>query len=302
VAVGALLLGAYGSLARPVVVALVPRAHLAEANGRMGAGRGVADVAGSGLAGVLLAVLAAPLVVLVDAASFVASALLLTLVRERPAAPPQRPPRATGDGGLHRLGGALLRGSGVQVLLVMAFAHGVLEPVTVLYLVRGLRLPAGGIGLLLGLGAVGGVTGGLVVARVLRRWGPGPAFVAGALIVAGSLLVLPVAVPGPSAVASVLILELAGNLGAALLVAVAYGQLQGTAAEGTVARVTALFGTLVQAAAVAGVLLGGLLGTLVGLRATTAVAAGLLLVAVLAQVPRWRRAGWRVERVVGAAG
>ncbi|HKT04729.1 MAG TPA: MFS transporter, partial [Rugosimonospora sp.] len=78
VACSSLLLGAYGSLASPVVVTLVPPEHLVTANGRMSATHSVADVGGAGLAGLLLAALAAPVVVLVDAVSFVVSALLLT--------------------------------------------------------------------------------------------------------------------------------------------------------------------------------------------------------------------------------
>jgi hypothetical protein len=57
--------------------ALVPGDQLVMANGRLSASASVADIAGPGLAAVLIQLVTAPLAIVGDALSFLASALLI---------------------------------------------------------------------------------------------------------------------------------------------------------------------------------------------------------------------------------
>src|SRR3954468_15233173 len=61
--------------------ALIDRDLLVDGNGKLEASRAVAQVAGPGLTGVLLRVLGAPLLVLIDAVSFLLSALFIGRIR-----------------------------------------------------------------------------------------------------------------------------------------------------------------------------------------------------------------------------
>ncbi|MEV0398192.1 MFS transporter [Polymorphospora rubra] len=326
IGMASLLTGISSSLSSPILVDVVPKVHLVTANGRLSATRSVADISGPGLGAALLAVLAAPFVVLADAASFVLSALLLTQVRERSAQPvtgdeataaTTAPDHASTDGGTTAgmpatpvaaesapsgtvrpeisvlgLGRALLGRTGVQALVAVAFVNGVVDPVLVLFMVRQLHLSASMIGVLLGLGAVGGVTGGLLVGRLMTRWGPGRTLAAGTAVTLASLAVLPFATRGFSGAAGVVVFELAGSLGGTLMVATVFGLLQGAAPDGAVARVMALAMTFLQVATVVGALAGGLLGTYLGLRSTLFVAAALFVVTLMPLLLAWRAAGW----------
>src|SRR5215213_3375146 len=74
---------------RSYLPALIGRDELVEGNSKLAATDSVAEVAGFGLAGILVQVLGAPLAVLLDAFSFVGSAVSLALIRKpEPAASP----------------------------------------------------------------------------------------------------------------------------------------------------------------------------------------------------------------------
>src|SRR5262249_35054240 len=73
---------------------LVGREHLVEGNARLGATDSVAETAGPGIAGILIQLLTGPVAVIVDALSYLWSALLLSRIRVR-----ETPgPPASGDG------------------------------------------------------------------------------------------------------------------------------------------------------------------------------------------------------------
>src|SRR4051794_16462113 len=79
--------------------AIVPAAQLVEGNAKLQASQSVAQVAGPAVGGVLLRVLAAPLLIAVDAVSFLGSALLVGRIRSAEHPPPraERRPLRGGD-------------------------------------------------------------------------------------------------------------------------------------------------------------------------------------------------------------
>ncbi|MFL5936635.1 MAG: MFS transporter [Gaiellaceae bacterium] len=175
--------------------ATVPREQVLAANGRLSTSRAVAYVAGPSLAGVLVQVLTAPLAILADAVSFVASALFLRGARV--------------DEPFHESGGvsALLRTKeGIRILMHHPLLRGsvgcastvnfftfMIAAVYVLYASSTLDLSAGVIGITLGVGAGGALLGALVAPRIGRRIGLGPTIVLGCLLFSAPLVVLPFA-------------------------------------------------------------------------------------------------------------
>ncbi|WP_144120726.1 MFS transporter [Catellatospora sichuanensis] len=301
VGVASLLTGLYASLSSPVLVEVVAREHLVSANGKINASRSVADVTGPAIGSALLTFLAAPLVVLIDSLSFLLSALLLGRVRVRKGAEEATAPQgpAAGSRSAWRdttsLAHRLLQCSGVQAMLVVAFVNGIVDTVLVLFMVDVLKLPSPLIGLLLGLGAVGGIAGGMLVGRVLNRYGPGLTLVAGVVSTVFSLSLLPFGVAGVFGAAGVVVFELAGSFGGTLMIATVFGTLQGAAPDGKVARVMALAGMSLQVAGLVGVTVGGVLGTVLGLRPTLVGALALLVLALTPQILRWHAAGWSID-------
>lgn len=295
-----LLQGVYSSLASPLLVELVPKEHLPTANGRMSATRSAADIGGPALGGGLLAVLAAPIVVLIDAVSFLFSAALLMRIPRTELTDPGRAASRNskerlGLKGFAGLGGVLIRRSGLQTAIAVSFVNGITDAILVLYLVRELNMAPSVIGLLLGLGAVGGIVGGFLVGWLMGSVGLGRTLAIGTAITMVSLVVLPFATPGLSAALGMVVLELAGSLGGTLMMAVIFGVLQGTAPEGRVARVMAVASTFLQMSTVAGALAGGVIATYLNLRLSMGINAALLVVVLVPQLIRWRAARWRID-------
>ena len=189
---------------------LVGRERLVAGNSGLALGQQAARVAGPSLAGALVQAAAAPLALLVDVASFVASAVLLGTIRTR------EPARAAEPEGLR----ALWRGLGEGVRFVVA--DPVLRPLTgvwglyyfafwlfwgqyALYATRELGLTPAVFGLAVSLVAVGGVLGALATPPVTARFGAGRTLVGSVLVGALGVLLVPVAGGPPAAAAAVLV-------------------------------------------------------------------------------------------------
>ncbi len=250
------------------VPALLPRDLLVDGNSKLQVSYSVADSAGPGLAGGLVQLLSAPAAVLVDAATYLVSALLLRRIKT-PEAPPQP---ATGEGlrrqiaeGLRALlGHPLLRPIVLASAVIGLFARGVLA-LYVLFATRELGIGPATLGLVFAAGGVGAIPGAFLAARAARRFGTGPVILGGWFVGGLALLLVPIA-SGPWAVPLLAASQLlAGGVGTvanvnqwSLRQAVTPDHLQG--------RVTAGHRFLVYGAEPVGALLAGFLAAGIGLR------------------------------------
>lgn len=255
----------------PLLPTLVRREHLVDANSKLEVSRSGALIAGPGLAGVLVQLLTAPIAILVDALSYLASALLIARIR----APEQPPPRdETGPGlwseareGLRAvLGGPVLSAMATSLCLFNLF-YNVIGATYVLFLTRELDIPPAGVGLVYGVGSAAFPVGAAAAGWVARRLGVGSAIVWGAGVSDAGFLLLPLA-DGPPAVtvglllASRLVATLAGPV-------TAINQLslrQAVTPDWLLGRVNGAMLTIALGTAPVGALLGGLLADAVGLR------------------------------------
>ncbi|EDY55380.1 MULTISPECIES: MFS transporter [Streptomyces] len=160
-----------------VVRGLVDTGQLTEANGRLNATAAAAGVLGPVCAGVVAAWTGPATAVGVDAASFGVSALCTAFVRFR-----ARPAGADGERtGLWRdlrTGVAFLRGHPVLrsltlLLFVFSFLTLGLNDLVIYHLKHDLGHDDGTVGTVMAVGALGTVTGALLVARIRRRLGFG---------------------------------------------------------------------------------------------------------------------------------
>jgi MFS family permease len=184
------------------VPSLVERERLVEGNGKLEATASAAQVVGPGLGGVLVGLLGAAFAVLVDALSFLASALFISGIRVTEPAP------AASHG---RAGVAAEIGEGWRVVVT----HPVLRvlagcsatnalfgrmflAVYVLYMTRDLGLGSVGVGAVFATGGIGSLAGALVAGPAARRFGPGATMIGAqlALGVTGMAVPLAVLVPG----------------------------------------------------------------------------------------------------------
>jgi MFS family permease len=266
---------------------VVERHELGEGNSKLEVSRSSAQVAGPGLAGVLVSVLTAPYAILADAITFLASALFLSRIT-RPELGPEPRPEQTGAGAFR----AEIR-EGLRFVL----RHPILRPIVLfvgisnvfvnmlfaiylVYAVRELGLDAKTIGLILSLGSLGSLVGALTANRVAGALGIGPGLIAVATTGGFGLLLIPLASGGLVLPFLVLAHLLWGFFVLNYFVS-AISLIQAITPDHLLGRTNASRRFLVQGVIPVGALLGGGLGTLLGLRPTIAVAAIGASVAVL---------------------
>ncbi|GAA0320038.1 MFS transporter [Streptomyces polychromogenes] len=175
--------------AQSVLPRLVDGERLVEANVRLESTRSLVQAAGPGLGGVLLAVVAAPAALAVDALGQLASALLLTGVRPAGTAPVPGP-EAGGREGLRAEIGAGLRFvfrhprlRAVTLASALSNFCGTVGAAVLMVLLAGdLGLSPLWCGLVFTAEAVGGLLGGLLTARLAARFGAGRAMCGSVLL------------------------------------------------------------------------------------------------------------------------
>ena len=190
-----------------LMVTVVPRDDVVEANSKLNLSRALSFVAGPSLAGFLVQVLTAPVTLLVDAISYVGSALFLGRIRA------QEPPveeegretvlRSLRSGLRFVLRDELIRPQLACVATINLF-NFIFWAIFVLYATKELGVSPGVLGLAIGAGAVGGIVGALVAVRLERLIGIGPAFMVGAVLFPLPLVLVPLA-SGPELVIALML-------------------------------------------------------------------------------------------------
>jgi MFS family permease len=278
-----------GSAAQVVLTQIAPRERLVEAHAKNALASSGAEVAGPGVAGVLIKALGAPWALVVDAALVLGSALILRGIRVR-----ETVQAAVAGNFMKELREGLGFVRSQRLLLVLAASVGGWQlvynsalVVQILYATRELGLSAHGVGLsyiALGLGTVlASVFGN----RLSARLGPGPSLVLGAALSALGWLSAALAPVGVLGVAAFAFMLFAFGAGAVLIFINFLSLRQAVTPAPLLGRMTSIMRWLILLPAGPGALIGGWLGEHVGLRAALLFAGvgGLVLSALV-----WRSA------------
>jgi predicted MFS family arabinose efflux permease len=256
---------------------LVREEQLIEGNSKLETSLSMAGIAGPGLGGALVQLLTAPTAILLDAVSFLLSALCLSFIRAPetvPACPvQQRSLRHDIAAGLRFVfGNSILRPLALSSATFNLFDNA-LFAVYILYMTRTLHLPAGAVGLVFGIAGVGGLLGAAAAAPITRWLGVGRVVVGGVAL-AGIAELGIAAVVGPLLLAVGLLILAEGSVqfGAALYVINSRTLRQTLTPDRMLGRVSATSDFLTQGVGPLGALLGGVLGEVIGLRGTVIVA------------------------------
>jgi MFS family permease len=222
----------------PARVALVPsllsggKEELLTANAATGVGHHLARLIGPAVGGVIVATGGLGAVAVIDSASFVASAGMLSLIRSRPGAPPRTESlEHAALSAWRRLVHEWREGLRVvwhqpvlRALLVFAtitaIGEGLTRTLFVVWTNEALHSDATGYGWVLSTQAIGGLAGALVIARLGARLRPLPLLIGSALAFGAIDLVLftyPVIYPyiGPALVMLVIVGVPGAGMGAA---------------------------------------------------------------------------------------
>jgi len=273
-----------GTAAQIVLTQVVARERLVEAHAKNALATSGAEVAGPGLAGVLIKLVGAPLALLVDAVLLVASAAILRGVRIVESRRPRADQHFWRDlrAGVrfvarHRLLVALALAVGVWQM-----CHHAAIVVQILFATRTLGLSEQAVGMsYVGLG-VGTIIASVFGHRISRRAGPGPCLVIGFAVCGAGWTMLALAPASGWGIAAFALMLLMFGAGAVLIFINFLALRQAVTPEPLLGRMTSTMRWLILIPAGPGALLGGWLGEHLGLRAALAFAGGaaLLLAAV----------------------
>ena len=247
-------------------VAVVPEGRYLEGNSLIYSSRALSFVGGPSLGGLLVQALSAPAAIAADALSFLGSAFFLHRIR------PAEPPADRGGKGAVTAGAKFIAGSPIVraslvAVAIINFFNLMFSALYLLYAVRDLHISAGLIGLVLGAAAVGSVIGAAVTKRIADRIGVGWAYAAGCGLFTAPLLLVPLAGgPKPLVLGTLFASEFLSGFGVMVL-DISVGSIFAAVIPNELrSRVSGAFQAVNYGARPVGALLGGVLGTLIGLR------------------------------------
>ena len=275
------LLGVFfNSAYRSYLPALVARARLVEGNSKLAMGSSLAEIGGSGLAGVLVQTVGAPFAMLLDALSFLVSAGSLALIRRGeplPAPDPGgEPPSVTREAiaGLRALAGQPALRALIGADATRSFLGNFFAPLYGLYAIRELGLSPAALGLTIALGGVSSLFGALLADRALRRFGLGRTLIAAQAITTLTAGLIPLAgsLPG-SGLALLCLAQLLGDALGMIYGIHTVSLRQAITPDHLLGRVNASFQLVNEGVAPLGALTGGALGALLGVQGALFIAA-----------------------------
>jgi MFS family permease len=280
----------FGTSYASFFVRLVSRDQFIEANSKLSATRSISFMGGPAVAGALVQWLTAPVAIVVDALSFAFSAIQISRLTTTPTEvdDAQEPLLTRARAGMrYLLKHPYLRRS-LACATTLNFFNLISMALLVLFASRNLGLSAGTIGLAFGIGASGGLLGAVAAAPLSRMFGAGRVIAAGAAIFPGSIAIAALA-DGPVWVraAALAAAEFVGAF-AVMCFDVPLNSLQAAVTHDHMrSRVTGAFSSINYGVRPLGAVVGGFLGTWIGVRETLLVSAvgGLLSVLWLIRSP-----------------
>jgi MFS family permease len=259
---------------------IVNGAQVVEGNAKLQASQSVSQVAGPAVGGVLLRVMSAPLLVALDAGSYLASALFVSRIRTPSIAPPRdarRPLRVEIAEGLRFVVRHPLLSRITACTSISNLFHSMGNALFVLFLLRTLHQPTSSVGLLFSVSAIGGLIGAVAVGRVTRLLGEGRAIPVSALVAGPAMATTPLAGVLAERVPPLPLLLVGGLVTWALIVVYNITQVsfrQRVCPPELLGRMNASVRFIVWGVQPIGALIGGYLGSRIGIIPTLWISAG----------------------------
>jgi MFS family permease len=269
----------------------IEAAALPRRNAQLSAAASVAETLAFAIGGWLYQAFGAIVALVVDAGSYLVSALCLRGVaaEERPSAPQARAGPA--GSALRRFGDDTARGLraiaasprlGALALAdgLVALGFGMAGTSYMIFVTRDLGLPTGPLGLVFAAGGLGSLLGAALAPRLGRTFGPGPSIAIGVALLGLGAACIPLA-PGATAAGVALLVahQVVGD-GGHVIQDVHGRTLKQTLAQGDLlARVDGALRTVAQLGALIGAIAGGALASSLGARGVLAFSAAIYGVA-----------------------
>lgn len=283
---------------------LVERENILEGNSKLALSGTVAEIAGPGLAGVLVQWITAPMAILFDAVSFLCSAISVLFIRK-----PEPPPEARAEPHLGREILEGLRAAWSDPLLralagrsvTAAFFLGFPGSLYILFVTRELGVKPALLGIIIAAGGVGCLAGAATTERLVRRFGRGRTLIAAAVLTGATSLLVPLAHGSVAACSVFLIAAQLGDVAWPVYSINETSLRQAITPDHLLGRVNSAMHLLFWGVLPAGALAGGALAEIAGMRTTLWLGSfGVLLSALWLVFSPVRRLGMLGEaRMIG---
>lgn len=249
---------------------LIDRTELLDGNSKLSASAAVAEAGGFALAGWLVQLLTAPITMLVDASSFVISAISMWFIRvpEQAAIRDVEPnlPREITEGLRALLHHTILRTT-AACTISQEFFFGIYGALAVLYMARDLGFAPGILGTIWAVGGISSFIGAVATGSATKRFGVGPAMIAACILSGIAMVFVPLA-QGATLIAALLLIlqQLLGDCAATAYQINQVSLRQAVTKETLLGRVIASSEFFGLGATLAGSILGGMVGEIIGVR------------------------------------
>lgn len=262
---------------------VAPRDYVA-GNSLLNGSRALASVAGPGASGVLVQLLSAPLTLLTDGLSYLASAFYLFRIRPDEPQAQRRGDRPTS--GMRYIAGSPVIRAALACTATLNFFNYMFAALFVLYVTKSLHVPPGLLGVVLGAGAVGGLIGSMVTGRVAVRMGIGPAFAFSCVLFPAPMLLVPAAGgPRPVVLGLLFAAEFGSGIGTMILDITIGSVFAAVIPDRLRSRVTGAYRAVNFGVRPLGSLVAGALGAFAGTRPTLWIATAGSMLSVLWLLP-----------------
>ncbi len=285
-----------GAASMSLLPRLVPGPLLAAGNARLDQSMSVAQTSGPVLAGGIVSAIGAPVAVLIDAVSYVASGMVLSTISVQEPLPPKRSLRGVRRELAEGLSW-LYRHPTLAPLAITTHGwflfSGLLSAVFVPFALTQIHIGAFGLGVVLACAGIGGLGGALVSARLGHRFGVGPVVIGSNTVLPPAMAAMALAPAGSPLIGGVLlgVGQFLFGLSIGLSNANEMGYRQIVTPDRLQGRTNTTMRSLNRGALVIGSPLGGLLADAIGYRAGLWIAAaGFAVVTIALTASDFRRA------------
>lgn len=251
---------------------LVERRQIIDGNSKLEISRSAAQIGGPGLAGVLIGLLKAPPAILIDAVSFLASALFILGIRKTETSLKERAPRRKmhielREGLSYVLRHPYLKNIAACTALFNFF--GTLGfAILLVFARRELHLSPLAIGVAFTIGNLGAMTAAFTANRISGRLGVGRTIILSSVIGGPVFLIIPFAPHGNAALAVLIPALIVGTFAGVVYNIVQVSLRQAITPEGIQGRMNSVMRFIVWGTIPLGSLTGGAFASWIGLKAT----------------------------------